>query len=251
MAPSKKKYGLNPEPRLSANQLAEYLIASPTRRKSIVKEAKFPKTLLVARYDAARTGVSNFLADPMRKIAILVEALDALKERENKAAATTWVKDDCRLSAEAIKAFQKLYGNLGLGKLDCKSVVTKQPKLSFNNVEISVSLDITTHCPKNGGGDSVGGIIILLSKTEQSTSARIERCKTSAVLAAMFAGEHLGYLGTPDPKICFALDIFGGRLVKAPATYKMKADNIAESCEEVALRWPGTLPPDDYDGPPI
>jgi hypothetical protein len=50
-ASSKRKYGYNPDPRLSANQLAEYLTATPTRRKSIIREAKFPKKSVVARYD--------------------------------------------------------------------------------------------------------------------------------------------------------------------------------------------------------
>jgi hypothetical protein len=133
--------------------------------------------------------------------------------------------------------------------MEFRPVVTKQPKLSINNVEISVSLDATTHRPNKDGSNSVGGIILMLSKSEQSTTARLERCKTSAVLAAMFAGNHLTYLGLPDPKICFALDVFNGKLIPAPATFKMKADNISESCEEVALRWPTMAPPSDYDGP--
>ena len=37
-------YGLNREPRMSHNQLAEYLVAQPYRRTSIIREAKFPKT---------------------------------------------------------------------------------------------------------------------------------------------------------------------------------------------------------------
>jgi hypothetical protein len=50
----KQKYNYNALPRLSANQISEYLTATPTRRKSIVQAAKFPKTAIVARYDGAR-----------------------------------------------------------------------------------------------------------------------------------------------------------------------------------------------------
>jgi hypothetical protein len=57
----KQKYGYNAVPRLSANALSEYLTATSTRRKSIVRAAKFPKTAIVARYDAARDGITKYL----------------------------------------------------------------------------------------------------------------------------------------------------------------------------------------------
>ena len=193
---SKAKYQYNAEPRLSANQLAEYLTASPTRRKSIIKDARFPRTIVVARYDVARTAIAGFLADPMRKVSILTDAIDDLLIRETKETASTWMQGDSRLSSEAIKAFHATQGQLGLGKMDFRRITKKKPKLLIRGVEISVSLDVTTHRPNKGAPDSVGGLVLVLSKSEQSIKARLERCKTIAVLAAMFAADHLDYLGS-------------------------------------------------------
>ena len=44
-------------------------------------------------------------------------------------------------------------------------------------------------------------------------------------------------------------DVFAGKTVAAPNTYKKRLENMELSCEEVALRWPTIEPPADYDGP--
>jgi hypothetical protein len=240
----KQKYGYNPVPRLSANALSEYLTATSTRRKSIVQGAKFPKTAIVARYDAARDGITKYLCDLGRSASILLDSIDSQKTRGAKVDASEWVKNDSALSVEAIESFQKAMNKLGLSKLECRPVTTNQPHLTIEGVRISVSLDATVH-RKEG----VGGLILLVSKAETSTTSRIDRCKTAAVLAYLFTEQNLKYLGAPDHKLCFSVDIFGGSAHPTPGTYKKKLDYIQSSCEEVALRWPITAPPADYDGP--
>lgn len=251
MAKSSPKYRYNPEPRLSANQLAEYLKASPTRRKGIIKDAKFPRTLIVAQYKGAREGIGKFICSPERDQGILANAIIALTEREAKLDASDWTKDDSRRSIEAITTFHNSIQQLGINKLDCRPIVLGQPNLSIGGVEISVSLDATTHRLVSGE-DRVGGIICLYSKaSETSGTARADRCKVAAVLALRFATEHLGYMGNADPKLCWALDVMDGKPYRAPDSYKMLLDNMAVSCEEVALRWGTITPPADYDGPAI
>jgi hypothetical protein len=248
MSDSKPKYGYNPEPRLSANQLSDYLNATPPRRKSIIREAKYPKTSVVARYNGAREGLTGYLCDAGRSPAALAQAIIKLQDKEAKFSATDWTKQDCNLSIEAIQTFQKSYNSLGLSKIDCKPVVTKQPKLSISGVDVSVSLDATTRRVGKSGGECVGGLILLFAKSDASSKSREARCRTSAILAAIFTEQHLAYLGEPDAKISFALDVFGGRIFAAPSMYPTKLEHMKASCEEVALRWPTIDPPADYDG---
>src|SRR5689334_2984798 len=106
MSSAKRKYGYNPDPRISANQLAEYLNASATQRKKIIEGAKFPKKVIVARYEGARDPVAAFLCDRARDGRKLAQAIIDLKSKE-AGAVSPWVKDDCRASAEAIEQFQK------------------------------------------------------------------------------------------------------------------------------------------------
>ena len=87
-----------------------------------------------------------------------------------------WVKNDSALSVEAIDSLHKAMNKLGLTKLECRSVTTNQPHLTIEGVRISVSLDATVH-RKEG----VGGLILLFSKAETSTTARIERFEIAAI----------------------------------------------------------------------
>ena len=158
--------------------------------------------------------------------------------------ASDWVKNDSALSVEAIDIFHKSTNKLGLSKLECRTVPASFPMLEVSGVKISVSLDATVH-----KGPNVGGLLLLFSKAEASSKAREERCKTASVLAYLFAQQQLSHLGKPDHKLCFAVDVFAGKAHRTPSMYKTKLTHVQISCEEVALRWPTTKPPGDYDGP--
>lgn len=250
MADSKPKYGYNPNPRLSANQLAEYLTAEAPRRKGIIQAAKFPKRSVVAQYGAAWTGITKYLCDNKRPPATLLNVIERQKEREQRLTATAWVKRDARLSIEAVQAFQKSYNTLGLPGLICRSIAPPLMPLKIAGVSVSVSLDATTHqVDKKTGKDKVGGLMLMISRSETSASAREDRGRVSALLATLFAQEHLKGHGEADPKLGMSLDVFAGKIYRTPGSYVKRLARMNDSCEEVVLRWPGTSPPDDYDGP--
>lgn len=246
-----KKYGYNPEPRLSANQLAEYLKASSTRRKSIVREAKFPKVAVVTRYRYARQSIVKYLCDDTRSLASLFESMADLQTRGQSPSATPWQKEDFNLSAEAVAGFQKALNSLKVTKFDCILALPNQPKLEISGVDISVSADIFTVRDDKDGTRRVGAVVLLFSKSEASAKGRAELCRVSALLAAQFAGKHLGHIGAVDPKMCASIDVFSGQSHEAPGSYIKALENIGNACEEVALRWAVTDPPADYDGPCI
>lgn len=247
----KTKYRYNAEPRLSANQLADYLKASPPRRKQIVKAAKFPKTVVVAQYKGARDGLSRFLCDSARDQKILVSARENLLARKAKVDATEWVKDDSQRSIEAILSFQNHANAMGVGKLDCKQALSGQPPLVISGVDVSVSLDATVHRLSKDGQNMIGGLIFLFSKADEAgAKARAERCRISALLAHLFVKEHMAFAGVAEPKLSHSFDVLAGKAHQAPAAHKILLDHMRDSCEEVVLRWAVTEAPDDYDGPP-
>ncbi|MHC2577373.1 hypothetical protein ACVI1J_000907 [Bradyrhizobium diazoefficiens] len=126
----KPKFNYRATPQLSANQMAEYLSpsTSSTRRTGIIRDARFPKTSIVAQYARGREGLVNFLGDGTRSYGHLAEATVALEKREAKPGASTWMKRDSRGSIEAIEAFQRHYNKFGFSKLDCRPVHGRQPQ---------------------------------------------------------------------------------------------------------------------------
>lgn len=209
-----------------------------------MKAAKFPKTVVVAHYDGAWKAIPKFLCDTARPMSHLAGAVATLKSKADDPTQSPWVKDDSQMSIEAISAFQKGYNKLGLAGVECRIVTGQLPKLTISGVEISVALDMTVH-----KGERAGGAVLMISKAESSAKERSDRGRNSAVLAYLFAQQHLTHLGEIDRKLCLSIDVFGGSTYACPDTFKRKIGNMEDSCEEVVLRWPTVTPPDDYDGP--
>src|ERR1700719_3875591 len=114
MGTAERKYGYRATPQLSANQVAEYLMATSSGRKRIIQSARFPKRSVVAQYGKAREGLVNFLADGTRSIRHLADANDYLIKRGERAGASDWIKRDSKQSMEAITAFQNSYNRVGV-----------------------------------------------------------------------------------------------------------------------------------------
>ncbi|MBI1272569.1 MAG: hypothetical protein GC131_00585 [Alphaproteobacteria bacterium] len=250
MGTSSKKYKYHPNPRLSANQVAEYLTATSTRRKGIIRDAKFPKTAVVARYDAAREALIKHLSDDTRSHHVLSEAIIGLDRREESAGATSWIKNDCRLSKEAIVAFQRAYNKLGVSKLVFRSAPGRVLQLEIEGVKLSIALDLIASRTDSSGTKRVGGVIFMFNKSDSSPKSKKNKAEVAALLALQFIEKHLKHLGQPDPKLCIAIDVFGGEAYPVKGSSRRLKD-IGNSCEEVALWWPKVKPPVDYDGPPV
>lgn len=231
--------------------MAEYIgsSTSSTRRRSIIREARFPKTSVVAQYDKSREGLVNFLTDGTRSYRHIADATDYLTRRAGRPDASDWVKRDCRGSIEAMEAFQRAYNKLPLRKLDCRPLIGRRPLLDVGPTKISVAMDFTVHRPSPGERDRIGGALMLFSKGESSSKNRVERSKTIAGLIYTWCTHHLKTLGDPDPELCLAIDVFGGVGYSPPGTFAKKLRNVADASEEIATLWPTISPPSDYDGP--
>lgn len=239
------KYRYNESPRISANQLAEYVLASPTRRQSILRNAKFSPTFLVIRYSAAKDAICRFLSDDTRNIAILVNA-----ENEQLQAAeglgTNFQKNDASLSAEAIKAFRAIPFSNKVPYATFSQNNQSLPKLPISGVEVSIRLDLIA---RNQAKGTIGGAIIQTSKAVASKSWRKDHSKVVASLVWMLSNKHLTKLGKIDRRLCMSIDVFGHDIVFAPTSYKRLLNDVEAACGEIASMWPAISPPPDYDGP--
>jgi hypothetical protein len=247
MGITNQKYFFRPNPQVSASQIAEYLDASPTRRKSIIRAARFPKRSVVAQYGKAREGLVNFLGDGARSSKHLAVATDYLEKRKDRAGATDWLKRDSRQSIEALEAFQRAYNKLGFRAIDFRPVTGRLPALDEWATKVSVDLDLTIHVPVEASRDRIGGAILLFSRGEASGKARIEQSRTIAAMVLKFCDRFMPERGDPDKKLCFAVDVFGATAYQ-PAGQR-KLDYVRDACDEIAVRWPTISAPTDYDGP--
>ena len=253
---AKRKYGFNPGPRLSANQLAEYLGASATRRKSIIRDAKYPRPVVVAQYREARSGISRYLTNLTTAPDVLADTMIRLQQRETAPEATDWVRQDCVQSREAIDTFLRSFNALGLGRFEFRAVTGNPPPLQIAGVSVAVNLDATVHGTRRGLEGRFGGLILSFSKSsapkgDAATPARaaVEKAANAAVLAHALCQTFPASGGHADPRLSLAIDVFAQALTPAPTAHRSRLKNIELACEEIAHRWDRVEPPDDYDGP--
>jgi hypothetical protein len=238
----------NPNPRLSASQVSEYLSANATSRRRIITEAKYPPTFLTVRYDDAREAMCGHLTNGKGKD-VLGDALEGLKRKMSVVDITDWKKSNHRLCGEAIEAYRAYEKALGMSKVTFIIPNIGNSKLKISGVNVSVSLDLMTEVSDAKGGTTVGGTILCLWKTRAADIP--SRCQAMAMLASEVVKQFLKANQVCDPRMCMAVDIFGGKVYRGRAQQKMLFKTVENSCGEIATIWPSIEPPANYNGPPI
>src|SRR3954468_23906390 len=92
-------------PQLSLNLLGEFMVASFVRRRSILREAKFPRDYIGPRYDPAQRAAARYLADPSRDIGRLNEDIAGLLATASK---SKWFADRQKLCEQAMQCIVAL-----------------------------------------------------------------------------------------------------------------------------------------------
>lgn len=245
--PSRSKYREIAEPAISANQLAEYLTATPHGRKRIIQSARWQSTAVVARYKHARSAIAGCLCDATKSPTTYAKHRSALEDKLS-AATSGWEKTDLEASIEALDRYNATLNHTGANKLDCTALTGSVPPLLIGGLRVRVTPDVTIakDDPK-ALEPRVGAVVTMIAKGESSGTKRAEKAKTAAVLVWLFAEKHLTGKGTPDRKLCFSFDVFDGNLVAAGASIATRINNITAACEEIAHGWSKASPPDDLD----
>lgn len=239
------KYRVHPEPRISANQLAEYSLASPSRRQAILRNAKFAPTFLVIRYTDARASVCDFLRDPTRPVAMLHKSEAELRAKAD-AETSGFKANDALLSAEAVASFAHAASSkqlpVSFTKLFFEPVTGNWPKLMMEGVQVSTQVDLIS---KNTSKGKCGGVMLQTSKAIAAKSWREEHSLYVTSLIWMSCSQSLTGHGDVDRGLCFAVDLFAQKAIKAPTSYKRRVKDLQASCQEIAALWGNVQPPAD------
>ncbi|MCP9237085.1 hypothetical protein [Lewinella sp. JB7] len=216
-------------PRISLNKLGEYVEASLARRKAIVKDAKYPPVIKVARYSEVRTDITAYFTSGYDDNVLKA----AIKKFEEKKPESPWHEQNQRGSID----FLELLPVLELPDLhgfDVLAYKGDNPKMNIAGVDISVNPDaiIKGHIKDK---PVVGAIKYYTSK-----GVRIgeEGSKTIATLLSKFVEENLLQ---GEEKVChdfcLSVDFHGEQVYSAPKAFKRRLQNVETACEEIRLRW--------------
>jgi hypothetical protein len=235
----------HPNPRLSANQLAEYLTANATARRRILQDAKFKPTMIVIRYRDARSAVVDHFNGTERA---LDDAITRLKERVDSGDTTEYIVQNCELCIDAIKSFQRSKANLEVGNTQFSKPKLHNTKLQISGVSVSVSLDLMTEELDKHGKRSKGAAILVFSKNTKSEKLMAGRCKAIALLVYELLKSQASTVPNCDPALCMAIDAYNAKVYRAKGQQKQLLTTVVSSCKEITVIWPSIEPPASYAG---
>jgi hypothetical protein len=217
-------------PRISANKLGEYLVVSPVRRRSIVKDQKRPRDFIVARYTDVYPAICDFLVSSATDVTILERAI----ERLDPATATSeWQEQDMQLSLEALEAFLDLTATLDLSGYSVSKADPDPPQMPIAGVSISVRPDLLLNAAGEGGGTS-GAVKLYLSKTGPLGE---EAGLYVATTVHQYLTDILRPGGVPEARSCIVLDVFAREIHNAPRSFKRRRNDVEAACEEITRAW--------------
>jgi hypothetical protein len=235
-------YGFNPNPEFSVNHISEYLATdNAPQRTKIIRAAKFPKKVEISAYSQIRPALKAALTKPefdRPGMEFLADRMATKARRE-----TGYARDEALRCEKAVTAFMGTMQPRPFRQMKISSAPSSL-LLRQAGVRLKVTLDASVITESNGLANS-GGIVLLYAFSADRGS---EEGRLKAISGLMLWALEPGQM-EPLPRLCMAVDLADGNIVKASASHARFRQHVTESCHEVAARWDTIEPPDDYDGP--
>lgn len=223
----------NRAPRISVNKLGEYMVATATRRRSIVREQKRPSKAITARYGQAEAPLLQFL--PRGDSGALMAAAQRLRTAP---ASTDWQRSDNTSTADALDAIARMSAELLADGLQFKPAPARPAKLTIGGLQVSVQPDALIVRTVRGV-PSFGALKFHFIRDDERALTPGAQEYVAALLHQWCATNALrGF--TPAPALSRSVDVFRARIVPGKTRQQRALANVAAACEEIVARWPTT-----------
>jgi hypothetical protein len=227
------------KPRISANDLARYMVATDTGKRGIIRRARESTTPVRARYKDARHALRAVLCDAAGERRILASARDALEQRASDPSATDFMRDDAEKSLEVLAGYAEMRQQLA--GYDYVPAPRSQALLNLAGVEVSVYCDVLIH-RTHRDEDQIGGALFRLTKSEEEETDRAaDKRRDMGMYAATLVHMHIAssLAGTRKPHfgLCWSVDVQNRERHIAPRTYVSRMRNLEDACQFIAAMW--------------
>lgn len=224
-------------PRISANDLARYMVSSPTAQIGIIRRARESLVPPRARYSTARQELRAYLSDTGRASRQAIAIRNRFQQRADDPSLDAWTREDARLSIDLMDAFLRMENKIA--GLRFEPAPRRQPPLALAGVEVSVSLDLFISRSR-ANQDEVGGVLFRLTKADDSEAAMAKRNDMggyAATLAFMQARATAATGKVAHHQLCASIDIQAGDVHYATRSYQQKMTNLESACRIIAAMW--------------
>jgi len=216
-----------PHPRISISKLGEYMSASASRRRSIIRDQREPAEVKTLHCITARSALTSYLAsaapDPQR----LLRTIEALQRQTPQ---TLWKQREVPLNITALERALKL-PPLRFNGATPERPPASRTAISIGGVRVVVQPDLILRDGESG--QIVGAVKLYLVKSVPLTDQAAD-----FVTTVLWQFVELAYAAEPDRQRCIFVDVFATKIHTAPQAYKRRMKDLEAACEEIAARWP-------------
>lgn len=239
----------NPDPRMSAVSLAEYLILKAEPQATVLHNSRYSQTNIRAAYSSARHGFRRYNADPLRPLDILNKVKAALLRKSLDPDEKPRAQARAVREIELIDLYILRENALGLRGLP----LTKAPRfdvLQVNGVALSIQPDLLVELPDG----RVGAVIIRVTKAPDPDACRLESTKQErgehrremarymVAMLEMLLNQNPAYRGRVDRELIYVSDVRIGERIGAGADHSARLGDIEAACKQIAGLWSGITP---------
>lgn len=215
------------------NKLAEYIRATPRRRRRLIVDQINPPAFKVAIYDDARRVLVRYFCDPTRTPRNLLESSTKLRDRAADPSNDDHQRKALLSSARAVEAFIPIADQVRSKGMLAVPGTRRNETMEIAGLRVVVAPDISFL--QRGTEARIGCLKFHISN---STRLDVETLQYASALMFYFLQANGG---TPKRGDCRAVDVFGAIYETVPKAIKDRMKNIEAACEEIAERWPSLV----------
>lgn len=226
------------QPRISARYLADYMAASETTRRTILRNSKYPPIARIVQHVRAKTAISGFLCG--------VASTDT---SDLSARASQWremMADDefGRLTldhnADYLDCFVSVAPDLDMPNAERLAPGPTTP-IMLEEVRVAPELHFRLRRTAQNNKVRVGGGMLRYAKN-RPLLPEVGKWQ-SALLAGYLTMTNADAAATTENKLCLTIDAVTGEIYCAPGDAASRFKNMKAACASIAERWDNIKPP--------
>jgi len=224
-------------PQVSARYLADFMSASETVKRTIVRKCKYQPIAPVVQHKQAKAAVSHFISHG-GDLANITARAESLRKMMADDDFTRLTLDS---NADYLTRFATVYSNISFPEAE-RLPAGKDVPITLNGVRVNVETLFRLRRTTKTNEVRIGEGMIRYAKN-RPLDPEVAAWQASFLfgylrLTAMDAGE------SAEKKLCLTVDAFAGKSFAAPGDAATRFKNMQAACESIAERWDNVKPPD-------
>jgi hypothetical protein len=224
-------------PRITARFLADYMPASETAKRTIIRNCKYQPIAPVVQHKHAKVTVSHFFSSG-GDLANVTARADQLRKMMADDDFSRLTLDS---NADYLARFASVYPEIALPEAE-RLPPGKDVSIVLHDVKVNIELLFRLRRTTKTNETRIGAGMVRYAKN------RLLNPEIGAWQASLLYG-YLRLAGidpgeSPERKLCLTIDAFAGKSYAAPGDAVSRFKNMQAACASIAERWDNVKPPD-------